>query len=225
MLFVRWPQPGFTKTRLAADWSGEAAAGLYRAMAEMVRDTLRPGAGKLFELCYYATPRAREEDLRDWLMAGQPDNPAERLVFQPESAGLAERLAFGGEIAVEAPAVFFIGTDMIDLSLEEFAAALEKGGPGKAVIGGAEDGGFWLLGLESCPAGLFEGIEYSTERTLVQLLARLKEFRLEPVFVSRKRDVDTVEDLRVQNPKVLQELAERARHHGVRVIEVLRKRC
>jgi glycosyltransferase A (GT-A) superfamily protein (DUF2064 family) len=73
--------------------------------------------------------------------------------------------------------VIFIGADAPDLTarhLVDAAAALRHS---KAVIGPAEDGGYWLLGLARPADHLFEDMPWGTERVLPVTLSRLCDKR------------------------------------------------
>jgi uncharacterized protein len=63
-----------------------------------------------------------------------------------------------------------------------------------AVLGPCDDGGFYLLGLRRCPAGLLAGISWSQPSTFAQTLARLKEAGLRVAVLERWFDVDRPED-------------------------------
>ncbi len=64
-----------------------------------------------------------------------------------------------------------------------------------AVLGLAEDGGFWAIGLQpGCPAGIFEDVPMSTSRTGAAQLARLLDLGLTVKLLPPLRDVDLPED-------------------------------
>ena len=76
-------------------------------------------------------------------------------------------------------------------------AAFDALGDADAVLGPAEDGGYWLIGLKRSPRRkpirLFEGVRWSTEHALADTeagLAGLRIARLETL-----RDVDDARDL------------------------------
>jgi uncharacterized protein len=64
-----------------------------------------------------------------------------------------------------------------------------------AVIGPCEDGGFYLLGLRSCPADLFSDISWSAATTCQETIAKLKAAGLTVHILESWFDVDTAEDL------------------------------
>ena len=72
------------------------------------------------------------------------------------------------------PAALAVGTDSPGLpvrALEGARAAVEAGA---AVLGPAEDGGYYLLGLPRCPAGLLADLPWSVPETRVRTEERLR---------------------------------------------------
>lgn len=63
------------------------------------------------------------------------------------------------------------------------------------VLGPAEDGGYYLIGMSRPHPGLFEGIAWSTEMVLAQTLDRARELGLNSALTPPWRDVDTADDL------------------------------
>jgi glycosyltransferase A (GT-A) superfamily protein (DUF2064 family) len=65
-----------------------------------------------------------------------------------------------------------------------------------AVFGPAPDGGYWLVGLKRSarpPAGLFEGVRWSTEHALSDSVESLANTSV--AFIDALQDVDTAADL------------------------------
>ena len=79
--------------------------------------------------------------------------------------------------------------------LEELATALAAPGD-RAVIGPAEDGGYYVLGLKAAHRRLFEDIDWSTERVCAQTLARAAEIGLPVQSLPTWYDVDDLAGLR-----------------------------
>jgi uncharacterized protein len=76
--------------------------------------------------------------------------------------------------------------------MEEARGALTSHG---TVLGPSMDGGFYLLGVKRCPAGLLRDIEWSRPTTLEQTAARLKKQGLSVELLREWLDIDTVDDL------------------------------
>ena len=63
------------------------------------------------------------------------------------------------------------------------------------MLGPAEDGGYYLLGLRRPEEGLFRGIEWSTSTVLSTTLAAAERLGLRVCLLPSLRDVDTRGDL------------------------------
>jgi glycosyltransferase A (GT-A) superfamily protein (DUF2064 family) len=121
----------------------------------------------------------------------------ERLARQPQG---------GGDLGVRQAQVFargrgpvcVIGTDAPDVSRADIAQAFRALKRADAVIGPAEDGGYWLLALRApVHPALFDAIRWSHAQTRADLEARLRAFGLGRVrYLRRLRDIDVAEDLK-----------------------------
>ena len=179
VVFTRYPTPGAAKTRLIPALGPDGAARLHRRLTERTVAVAR-AAGVPFEL--WVTGAAPAE-FRAWL--GEVDVRAQ------QGAGLGERL-----LAAAAPyPVIFIGTDAPDLVPAHLRAAADAVGAGRAVIGAAEDGGYWLLGLPCAVPGVFEGIVWSTETVFAATLDRLRAAGHAPLRLPTLSDLYTPADL------------------------------
>ena len=92
--------------------------------------------------------------------------------------------------------VLVIGMDTPQLRtahLEGAAEALLEPGT-DAVLGPAEDGGYWLIGTRRPVGSMFSGVEMSTAHTGRQQLAQLRSLGLHCARLGRLRDVDLLSD-------------------------------
>ncbi|CAN5290252.1 TIGR04282 family arsenosugar biosynthesis glycosyltransferase [soil metagenome] len=190
LLFVRAPRPGEVKTRLAAEVGDAAALRVYRRLAEhALREAKRVASADL--RIHYTPPEAGDE-VRAWLGQGPGYLP------QPEGdLGTRMERAFGSTFAAGYGRVVIVGSDLPGLTsalLERGFAALD-GHP--AVLGPAEDGGYWLLGLRHVVPDLFREIPWSTSEVLPRTVARLREGGIEPALLPALRDIDEAKHLPV----------------------------
>jgi rSAM/selenodomain-associated transferase 1 len=216
-LFLRYPESGLVKTRLAETLGPERAAELYRVMVEDLVECLRPLAGEPgWRLLLYATPVQKLRDVVLWLNPGAP--PILDAMPQPDAA-LGERLAHAmhwGFGRLRAEQVFFIGSDCPELGPEHLRTASHLLGSHDAVVGRADDGGFTLLGLRRPAPELFESLAYSRSDTCNQLLQRLGElqFACESQTLPVMADVDRESDLAALPAAVRERLRARAAEQG-----------
>lgn len=179
VVFARWPRPGAAKTRLIPALGPEGAAELHARLVERTLTAVR-GSGLPFEL---RTTGATPADFQDWL--GVP------TVYDQGEGPLGERL----ERASPPYPCIFIGADAPDLTaahLRDAASALAKA---PVVIGPAEDGGYWLLGLAHRIEGVFTDIDWGTDRVFAQTMTRLSGACVSPELMPMLADLDRPEDL------------------------------
>ena len=180
-LFTRWPEPGKAKTRLLPALGAGGAADLHRRLTERTVATVL-ASGLACEVRSTGAPVAVFEA---WLSPLRR-NDILRVVDQG-GGDLGARLAR----AAEGLPVLLIGADCPDLTPAHLLAAAAALASAPAVIGPAEDGGYWLLGLGE-PAPVFDGIDWGGPRVFAQTLARLPT---PPVVLETLADLDWPEDL------------------------------
>lgn len=182
-VFAKPPRPGEVKTRLASSVGPEPAAMLARAFFE---DTWRE-VGELAWARRVLASTSEEvslfglEHVEVWLQ-GEGDLGARQ-------ARIAARAL---EIA---PFVLAIGSDSPGLPRSVFEAARAALIQHDAVIGPAEDGGYYLLGLRRSVPGLFDGLPWSSPTTFEAMKERLASRGFSVTTIQRWFDVDEAEDL------------------------------
>ncbi len=177
IIFARAPQMGRVKTRLARGIGAVGALKTYRAL--LTRTITRVSDAR------WQTRIAATPDIHPFgaevLVQGRGDLGARMSrVF---------RMAMKGAIVI-------IGTDCPDISRAHVARAFAALGRADAVIGPAEDGGYWLIGLRRTQATppLFRSVRWSSPHTLADTLGTLPgNWRVE--MLDTLGDVDEAEDL------------------------------
>jgi glycosyltransferase A (GT-A) superfamily protein (DUF2064 family) len=115
-------------------------------------------------------------------------------VVPQRGSGLDERLA--AAFADLGGPTLLVGMDTPQVTSAQLAvAAARLLTPGiGAVLGAAEDGGFWLVGLRAPDPDAFLGVPMSTGHSGADQLARLRERGLTVGHLPPQRDVDAWED-------------------------------
>jgi rSAM/selenodomain-associated transferase 1 len=139
ILFVKLPEKGRVKSRLARQVGEDMALRIYENMVLDVIDVLKGGRFP-FRICY--TPPDAHDQITEWL--GQD------YYYLPQTGDdLGDRMdgAFASVFSTDVEKALLIGSDIPELTpevIEEAFAALEKN---DAVIGPADDGGYYLVGF------------------------------------------------------------------------------
>lgn len=177
-IFAKPPVAGQVKTRLAAAVGAVRAAELSRAFLD---DTVASVRRLPWAMPLLASTAPVESEL-PVLLQGEGDLGAriERVM----RAALLLR-----------PAAVAIGSDAPALPPRLLEAAREALERHDAVIGPADDGGFYLLGLRQCAEGLLSGLPWSASDTFARTIERLEERGLRVQVLEPWFDVDRVEDL------------------------------
>jgi len=179
VVFARYPEAGACKTRLIPALGAERAAAVHRRLTERTVALLR-GIGTV-ELRYTG---AEAERFADWL--GDDVTLVEQV-----PGDLTDRLLD----ALEPAPVIFLGADTPDLAPAHVTAAIHALALTEVVIGPAEDGGYYLIGVARPYRFLFEDMPWSTEQVLPETLRRLDEAAITPVLLDTLADCDRPEDL------------------------------
>ncbi len=182
------PEPGRVKTRLSPPLTPTEAAELNQKFLSDIGQSIEE-AGKTTSgrgVAIY-TP-VGTESLYDGIFP-------ESFRFVPQrGTDFGERLRFAGEdlLKVGYDSFCLINSDSPMVPASSFARAAELlGNSGdRVVLGPSEDGGYYLIGLKRMHAGLFQEIEWSTERVFDQTVRRAKELNLEVETLPVGLDVD-----------------------------------
>jgi uncharacterized protein len=184
ILFLRAPQLGSGKRRLARDIGDVRAVHFERTMLALLLRRL--GRDRRWRLRLAVTP---DRTARRWRATGQG----------PGDLGCRMRRALAS--APKGPVVL-VGADLPALTAAHIAAAFRRLGGRDLVFGPAADGGFWLVGARrrKLPPELFEGVRWSSRHALADTLAALPR-RVSVGFADRLEDVDDADAWRRLRPK------------------------
>jgi len=192
MVFLRYPEPGKVKSRLAADIGRQPAADLY---ARLVRRTLgvvgdfQRTRSRLRVLLFYDPPESEE--------AVKQGYPGPWQFVAQAGCDLGERMAHafrdaqgrGWQHAV------LIGTDIADLQLTDLEDGFQALEEGQAVLGPAADGGYYLIGLNRPCEAVFQSQAWGSESVFERTRATLGTRGFSVKILKQRTDVDREEDL------------------------------
>ena len=180
VIFTRFPEPGRAKTRLIPALGAMGAAMLHRKLTERTVAAAR-ASGLAIEV---RTTGASKADFAGWLGSD--------LDYIDQGEGdLGERL----KRAASPTPVLFIGSDLPDLTANHLVDATARMRTHRVVIGPAEDGGYWALGLTEPCDDLFQDMPWGTDRVLELSLARLRKRGIKPALLPTLADCDRPDDL------------------------------
>ncbi len=184
IIFVRNPELGKVKTRLAATMGDEKALQIYSLLLQHTCAITRNHNADKY-VFYTSTPVAN--DL--WEQAG-----FFRLLQLEGGLGEKMKHAFETVFARRYEQVLIIGSDCINLTTEIIDRAFESLTTHDAVIGPANDGGYYLLGTKAVYPELFKNKEWSSAEVCRATLTDFEKLGLSFNVLPELIDIDTEED-------------------------------
>lgn len=214
IIFLKYPEPGKVKTRLAKTLGDEKACAVYKSLAEGIIKNISSKNPLTYDVHIFFTPADKKNEITEWLKSIVDNNQEAKAQYSPQKGSdLGERMSnafkqiLGGK---DCKRGIIIGTDCpeIDATLIEnaFGVLKEK----DIVIGPCKDGGYYLLGMsrpvpvsfEQGPASdLFVDIDWSTDRVFKQTMEKIRKNKLSCGILKILVDIDTIEDLYHYSPR------------------------
>ena len=185
IIFVKNPELGKVKTRLAATVGNEVALAIYYQLLRKTREAT--GFVATDKVVYYSE-YIDHDDL--W----ENDRYAKA---RQQGDDLGERMSNAFTKAFEEgyEKVCIIGSDCMDISCSLIREAFQKLENADAVVGPSQDGGYYLLGMSRYIPELFENKAWSTDEVFISTLDDLNDLGLEHRELPVLNDVDTEKDL------------------------------
>jgi rSAM/selenodomain-associated transferase 1 len=195
-VMAKAPQPGRCKTRLVPPLEPDQAAALSAAFLRDVTENIAAASRAAPIHGYIAYAPAGLEPLFDGHLAegtglvladGSPEMPPKvqgfgRCLLHAVQSLLAKGYGAACVLNSDSPT---LPTGILAMTADLLAR------PGdRAVLGPADDGGYYLLGVKQAHARLFEDIAWSTETVALQTASRARELGLELAMLPTWYDVD-----------------------------------
>ena len=180
--FIRVPELGKVKTRLAAELGNHEALRIYRLLLDHTRGVCL-GVDASRYLYYATTPTKDSWSEIDFIKKAQ------------HGLDLGERMANAFQDAfVLNDKVVIIGSDCPQLSSSIIEDTFETLDHKNVVIGPTYDGGYFLLGMDSFYPFLFSNVEWSTDKVFAETKKRLIEKDISFEVLNPLGDVDYAKD-------------------------------
>ena len=191
IVMARYPMLGATKTRLARTLGDEKTVRLYRAF---LTDLAHHHGKQAYTLCWAYTPA--NVDYRALIESLAPEQAQGMRYFPQQGEGLGERLlsAFHQVSDQGYRCMMVIGSDSPHIQPATIAQARAALDDSDVVLGPADDGGYYLLGMER-PYDVFSGIPMSTPDVLTMTIEAAQHQELSVRVIESLFDVDEMPDL------------------------------
>ena len=190
IIFSRYPEPGKTKTRMIPALGATGAAELQRQMTEhTLNNAQQLLSSRDFTIEVHFTGGSQQL-MTAWLGGN--------LHYVPQVSGdLGQKMrsAFDHAFNMGNQRVLIIGIDCPGINQVILNEAFNSLQNHDLVLGVAEDGGYYLIGLNRPIPQLFDNIAWGTDQVLNQTKNIAQQLKLDIHYLTTLSDVDRPEDL------------------------------
>lgn len=186
-VFLKTPVTGRVKTRLASDIGEENACAVYRACVETTLERLD---GLVGETVLYVDEGYGVTSVKQWL------GPHRHYDLQ-KGGDLGRRLKQAAKESFDQgiEQLVFIGTDSPWIGERVIQCAFNGLQNHDVVIGPAEDGGYYLIGMKAFQSSLFDRIDWGGAEVFAQTMQRAGETGLSVGLLAQGIDIDRLADI------------------------------
>ncbi|MDA7633692.1 TIGR04282 family arsenosugar biosynthesis glycosyltransferase [bacterium] len=184
IVFLKVPEPGFVKTRLAATVGPHKACEIYCELVEGQLERIRSFPNVELRIA----PDDRIVECESWRQphwtirsqgGGDLGARMSRAFEEAFSSGWERVLAIGSDCP-------YVGIDQI----KDGSNSLDKK---PVVLGPARDGGYWMIGMSRHLPSLFDGIEWSTQKVLEQTMKKAAAQGESVSLLDTLEDIDDID--------------------------------
>ncbi|MBW2968132.1 TIGR04282 family arsenosugar biosynthesis glycosyltransferase [Candidatus Woesearchaeota archaeon] len=185
VLFAKYPEVGTVKKKIGEVIGMEKSA---RMCSAFIKDLVNKNSSKDYDLYLSFIGREHKEQYRELF--------PQAILYVQRGSNLGENMYCSFEdLLDDYNKVVILSCDVPQLSSAEVVRAFNALDSYDVVIGPAEDGGYFLLGLKR-PANIFSGLNWGGDTLLEEQIRKIKDKKLSFVLLEKRPDVDTVEELK-----------------------------
>lgn len=184
IIFTRNPVLGKVKTRLAKTIGNEAALNIYNHLLLHTATTVAQVKADRF--VFYSKSIHKNDVWNSSLFR--------KKLQYGEDLGMKMKNAFNELFLLGYKEVIIVGSDLLDLQPKHIEEAFHKLENHDVVIGPAEDGGYYLLGMKTLHSQIFNNKKWGTDTVFQNTINDLQS---ESVFLLEVlNDIDIYEDIK-----------------------------
>lgn len=189
VIFIRNPEPGRVKTRLAQAIGNEKACDLYQAMVSDILQNTRKAGFPVFLF----------HDGNDEPLLPLPWIRESQRVVRQEGSDLGQRMSAAFELLFceGFERVVLTGSDVPGIDADLIRTAVNALAANDVVVAPSFDGGYSLIGISKSGfrKELFRAIEWSSPTVLESTMERCRECGISSHLLEYRMDIDTMDDL------------------------------
>lgn len=183
IIFTKNPVAGKVKTRLAKDIGDENALEIYKFLLEHSFNITSPL--NIIKQVHYSE-EIPDHDLWD-------EGDFTKKLQYGEDLGIRMENAFRKGFEEGFEKIIIIGSDLFELKTSDIAEAFSALSDNDYVIGPAEDGGYYLLGMNKMNTEVFRNKSWSTSSVFADTLNDIKNSRVKHLPI--QNDIDVLDDI------------------------------
>lgn len=184
IIFTRNPELGKCKTRLAKSVGDEAALNIYKYLLQHTANVSKKVDAERF---VFYSEAIQQHDIWD-------NNHFNKKLQKGNDLGERMQNAFKDLLNLGYKNVLIIGSDLLDLNETIIESAFKKLDTNNVVIGPAEDGGYYLLGMKTLHKSIFTNKNWGTENVRKDTLNDLQKCNVS--LLQELNDIDTFDDMK-----------------------------
>ncbi len=188
IVFLRYPEKGKVKTRLAETTSKEFALHWYKTCVDKIINELNKISN--IDIYIFYSDIAERDKVIKWL--------GDKFIYSHQDGkdlGTRMHNAFFKVLANNSGKVIIIGTDIPDLNQNIITDAFVRLDNNDIVLGPSIDGGYYLLGMKKLHNSLFDKIKFSTPTVLSETISKIDKLGLTFSLLPELQDIDIEDDL------------------------------
>ncbi|APG65270.1 glycosyltransferase [Tenacibaculum todarodis] len=183
LIFTRNPELGKAKTRLAKSVGDETALEIYKFLLNKTKEITQ---NLTCDKAVYYSVKIRDNDIWSSSIYQKHQQFGEDLGFRMQNA-------FKNSFEAGYQKVMIVGSDLYDLTPTIIEDAFSKLNTNDVVLGPAEDGGYYLLGMKTLQPNIFENKTWGTSTVRAETLIDLEKVNVH--LLQELNDVDVIEDI------------------------------
>ena len=183
LIFTRNPELGKAKTRLAKSVGDETALEIYKFLLNKTKEVTQ---NLTCDKAVYYSVKVRNNDIWDAKIYQKHQQEGEDLGFRMQNA-------FQNSFNDGYDKVMIIGSDLCDLTPNHINEAFTELDSNDVVIGPAEDGGYYLLGMKTLQPNIFQNKDWGNSTVRKDTLKDLEKVSVH--LLEELNDVDVIEDI------------------------------
>ncbi len=185
IIFVKNPEKGKVKTRLAKTIGDDKALEVYCQLLDHTRSVAQKTEADCF--LFYSQTIAEDDN---W-----SSDDFMKYVQKEGELGVKMEHAFETVLLQGYEQAMIIGSDCAELTSEIVENGFKLLTQNDVVIGPAEDGGYYLLGMKKLYREFFHAKQWSTESVCADTLKDIENLQLTYQLLPTLSDIDHEEDL------------------------------